>query len=159
MTTKRGIPRVYLDSDVYLSVLKGEPGRELCRDLLLAAERGDIELLASRHILIEVGSARGDRPGQAAALAFLERFLFNLEVRWAEVDLLIARQAIEISWRLRLRGADALHLATAVRLNADYFMSNDDRYPFGSVVEGCEVARPQIVWTPTLEDGEAELSA
>jgi hypothetical protein len=33
-------------------------------------------------------------------------------------------------------------------------MTLDDGFPLGKNIEGVEVSRPRIVWTPTLLDGE-----
>lgn len=144
-------PRVYLDADIFVSVLRAEPGHEICLEALQAAERNDIHLIASRFLLVEAGRWRGDAPGgQPSADALVERYLENVNVEWVEVDVVITREARRLSWQYHLYSADAVHLATAVRRSADYFMSNDLRYPHGETVEGVHVGRPSIVWTPTL---------
>jgi predicted nucleic acid-binding protein len=144
-------PRVYLDADVFVSVLKAEDDRENCREALEAAQRGDIQLVASRLLLVEVGRWAGDRPGQASADELIERFLEATRTEWVEVDIMVAREARRLSWELHLRSADAIHLATAVRRGADYFMSHDTGYPLGQTVDGVDVREPSIVWQPTLD--------
>lgn len=144
-------PRVYLDADVFVSVLKREDGYEVCLEALQAAERRDIRLIASRLLLPEVGRWRGEQQiGQPAVDALVERYLDGVDVEWSEVDLLVAREARRLSWQYHLRAGDAIHLATAVRRKADYFMSRDQAYPAGQTVEGVDVRVPSIVWQPTL---------
>ena len=49
-----------------------------------------------------------------------------------------------------MSAADTLHLAAAVRLNADYFMTHDKGFPIGHNVEGVQVIRPGVVWQESL---------
>lgn len=145
-------PRVYADADLFVSVLRKEPGHELALSVLRAAERRDIELVASRLISVEVGGWGGDRPGQVAADQLIDRYLDTVGAEWVEVDVLVARDARRLGWRYGLRAGDAIHLATAVRRNVEYFMAYDKQYPHGETVEGVAVGRPRIVWQPSLLD-------
>jgi len=150
----RNAPRVYVDADVFVSVLKGEPTAATCLSVLQAAERKDIKLVASRLLPVEIGGFKGDRPGMAEADELISRYLDSVEAEWSEVDLLVAREARRLSWELGMRAADSIHLATAIRRKADYFMTQDSGYPHNQVIDGVEVCRPRIVWAPTLFDGE-----
>lgn len=74
---------------------------------------------------------------------------------WAELNIMISREARRLSWQCRMRAADCIHLATALRRVADYLMTLDKGYPLETTVDGVEVSGPRIVWAPTLFDGEA----
>ncbi|WP_167582700.1 type II toxin-antitoxin system VapC family toxin [Kineococcus rubinsiae] len=145
-------PRVYADADLFLSVLKGEPRHAEALRVLEAAERRDIQLVASRLLAVEVGGYGGDRPGPGPAEDLLTRFLDGVGTEWVEVDLLVTREARRLAWEYRLRAGDAVHLATAVRRKADHFMSFDRGFPHGQNVEGTAVSEPVVVWQPTLYD-------
>lgn len=145
-------PRVYADSCVYLHVLLNQEHASECMKLLSAAERGDVQLIASRLVIAEVASYRNDRPGYETAAELLERFLDTTGAEWVELDVMTAHDAARLSWDHKLRSADAVHLATATRRRADYFMSYDGGFPFDQTVSGVQVTKPRIVWTPTLED-------
>jgi predicted nucleic acid-binding protein len=147
--------RIYVDSCVFVSVLKAEPGTsEMCLSLLEAAEHKNVQLIVSHLVTAEIGGYKGDRPGKAQADQLIERFLENVDAEWSELDILVAREARRVAWQYKLRSADAVHLATAILRRASHFMTLDDGFPLGKNIEGVEVSRPRIVWTPTLLDGE-----
>ena len=151
--TVNNVPLVYADACVFLEVLQRIHGK--WRDslkVLEAAERRDVQLLASRLLAVEAGRFRGDA-SQVRVDDLVFKYLESVDVQWAEVDLLIARQAHDLSWRYGIKsGADAVHLATAVRLRADFFMSRDGGFPYGETIESTLVTNPQVVWTPSLMD-------
>lgn len=150
-------PLIYADACVFLEVLQQTHGR--WRDsykVLLAAQRKDVQLLASRLLAVEVGRFRGDA-SRARVDELVLKYLESVDVQWAEVDLLVARQARELSWQFGIRsGADAIHLATAVRFRADYFMSRDGGFPYGETIDSTSVINPGVVWTPSLFDEEVD---
>jgi predicted nucleic acid-binding protein len=152
-TTK---PRVYVDAAIFVSVLKNEPTASICLAVLEAAERGDIQLIASRLLPVEVGAYKGDRVaiGKPAADDLVSRFLESVNAEWVELDVIVSREARRISWERNLRSADAIHLATAIYRKATHFMTLDEKFPLGTTIEGVEISLPRIVWVPTLLDGE-----
>ena len=151
--TASDVPLVYADACIFLEVL--QKTHEKWRDslkVLEAAQRRDIRLVASRLLAVEVGRFRGDA-SQVRVDDLVADYLESVQVQWAEVDLLIAKQAHDLSWRYGIKsGADAVHLATAVRLRADYFMSRDGGFPYGERIDSTSVLNPQIVWTASLMD-------
>lgn len=137
--------RVYLDADVYLGLIKGEAGRvEIARALLRGGQDGRFVVVASTLLYAEVcghGDVRGarDQPGvdQKITAFFEHGFL-----RWVEVDLVVAREARRLSRAHRLRGADAIHLASAIRASCDVLMTwNKNDFPIGQTVEGVDGCR------------------
>lgn len=148
-------PRVYADAVLFIDVLQGggSPVAESSLQVLEAAERHDIQLIASRLLAAEIGRFRGDRDRSSVDQLVL-RYLDSVNAEWVEVDLLVARDARRLSWQHNIKsGADSVHLATAVRRRADYFMSRDGAFPYGLRVDDVTaVTLPQVVWTPTLYD-------
>ncbi|WP_406199605.1 type II toxin-antitoxin system VapC family toxin [Streptomyces sp. NBC_01017] len=149
-------PLVYVDSCIFINVIRREA--TLWPDslkVLLAAHRGDIRLVASTLLLVELnGQKRSDeRAFRDDRDKVVEQYLESLDVEWVEVDQITARDARKISEAHRLLGADAAHLATAIRRNADYFISRDKHFPYGSTVgTRTKVVRPTLLWNPTTDD-------
>lgn len=149
-------PLVYVDSCIFVNVIRREP--MLWPDslkVLLAAHRGDIRLVASTLLLVELnGQKRADgsdfRDERDKAVS---QYLDSLDVEWVEVDQITARETRKVSEQHRLLGADAAHLATAIRRNADYFISRDRQFPYGLTVgTRTKVVGPTILWNPTTDD-------
>lgn len=148
------VPRVYADADVFLNVLMNQEHAADSEKVLAAAKRKAIKFVASRLLTVEIGGWGGDRPGPDPAAELLEDFLDSTETEWVELDVVTAREAVRLGWQYKLRASDAVHLATAVRREADYFMSYDGRFPYGERVGRTLVMRPDIVWDPIIGDTE-----
>lgn len=148
--------RLYLDADVYLGLIKGEPGRvDIARALLRGGQEKRFVVVASTLLYAEVcghGEVRaaGD---QAAADQKVSAFFEHGFIQWVEVDLTLARQARKLSRAHRLRGADAIHLASAIRASCDVLMTwNKNDFPIGQTVDGVDVREPFLFGQATLED-------
>jgi predicted nucleic acid-binding protein len=145
--------RAYLDADVWTSALIGEHGRaEAVRPILAAADAGEIKLLVSALMPIEVlGGPTRSRTQQheEAAEAIVTRSS-NIVVPAGRNVVLRARR-----YRLEhgLKTMDALHLASAVRGHADVFFTwnMDDFGRLGSEVAGVKISKPYWYGTPQLE--------
>lgn len=105
-----------------MKLLVPELGSE---DLRVAAEEAQA-LAASRLVYVEargvLGRLRADARGPAsdvdAALRLLERYWPQIGV--TEFDDAVARTAADIAERLLIRGADAVHLASALQVNGQH---------------------------------------
>jgi len=160
---RRATLRIYADSCIYLSVIKRDadliddrPRWKIARSLFAAAERGEVIICASTLVQAEVtghGDVRGAGANSDAQKLVADWFLSDY-IEWCDVDRLITRRVPELSQQYGLRGADAIHLATAIRLRAAYLISNDNGFAraHGQTVEGVQVIKPQVVWQETLED-------
>jgi predicted nucleic acid-binding protein len=149
---------------MYLSVIKRDsdliddrPRWQIARNLFRAAERGDVMILASNLVQVEVtgnGEVRSAKADSPSAELVRKWFLADW-IEWCDVDRVITHQVATLSRNFHLRGADAVHLASAIRLHADYLISNDKgfRHAHGQTIEGVQVVTPQILWQETLEDG------
>lgn len=156
--------RVYPDSCMYLSVIKrdedlvadGTPRWQVSRSLFAAAERGDLVILASTLVQAEVlgnGEVR-TKPPESRVQGMVGDWFLSDYIEWCDVDRMISRRVGELSGQYGLRGADAVHLASAIRLRADVLMSNDGGFAscHGQVIDGVRVLKPEIVWQETLDD-------
>ena len=147
------VPLVYADACLFVEVLqkKSATWRDSYK-VLGAAERRDIRFVAFRLLAVEVGRFRADRQRERVD-DLVMRYLDAVDTRWVEVDLLISREARNLSWEYNIKsGADAVHLSTAVRQKADYFMSRDGAFPYGETIGQTRVVYPQVIWEETLFD-------
>lgn len=148
--------RLYLDADVYLGLIKGEGGRvDIARTLLRGGQDGRFKVVASTLLYAEVcghGDVRA-AADQATVDQKVSAFFEHGFIEWVEVDLVVAREARRLSRTQRLRGADAIHLASAIRARCDVLMSwNKKDFPIGQTVEGVEVREPFLFGQSTIED-------
>lgn len=140
-------PRIAIDSCVLVHWLTGqEPKyREGIESLFHEVQSRQVDLLASYLLATEaLGSKRKepvDTVKENTVLSFLnDRQLINL----SQVTRQIAFGARDLSRELNLRAADAIHLASAIAVRADVFMTTDeDDYEIGSVVRGVKIELPQ----------------
>lgn len=149
-------PLVYVDACIFINVIRREA--TLWPDsmkVLLAAHRGDIRLVASTLLLVELNGQKRSDDSEFCAKRdkVVEQYLNSINIEWVEVDHITVRETRRIAEEHRLLGADAAHLATAVRRNADYFISRDKQFPYGSVVgPRTKVVQPGLLWNPTTDD-------
>lgn len=57
--------------------------------------------------------------------------------------IIAAQTAQEVAWAHKLRAGDAIHLATAIRRKADYFMSYDEAFPYGTILGQTQSPNPE----------------
>jgi predicted nucleic acid-binding protein len=79
------------------------------------------------------------RNEDAAAVTTLSGFLARLDLR--PVDQAIAATAAVLGAQYKLHAADATHLATAIRMGAHRFITNNSK-DFGGSIEEIEIAFP-----------------
>lgn len=163
-------PRIYVDSTVYLDLITeekatqpdtGEPRWKSAKALFDAVNDDRVVLAASALIETEVLVVGARKPDSDGALNLIRGWFMAESTLWTDVDRFLAREAVRLAehWHgkrasrdRRMRGADATHLAAAVRLGCDYLMTNDEGFPLGHEVEGVKVVRPSEVWPKHLFD-------
>jgi predicted nucleic acid-binding protein len=163
-------PRIYVDTCVYLDLLTknaephqdtGEPRWVSAKALFDAVNDDRVVLGASALIEAEVLCVPAVREGAQGTMDHIRGWFTAEATAWTDVDRFLAREAARLAgaWhvkranpRKRLGGADAVHLAAAVRLGCDYLMTNDGGFPIGHEVQGVRVLRPTIVWPEHLLD-------
>ncbi len=118
-------------------------------------------LAASSLIDAEVSCAGAVRNGGSGVVQKVRGWFTAASTEWADVDRFLARDAWQLAktWhskradkKKRLGGADATHLAAAVRLGCYYLMTHDEGFPLGHTVNGVQVVRPKVVWLEHLLD-------
>lgn len=134
MSTK---PRVYMDSCCYIelalqSIGRHDSGREddlwHLKELLNAAFDGEIESLTATLSIAECAHAKGDISDDVKTL--FKKFLTSGRyVLLIQDSVLVAERARNLRWvhGLALSGADAIHIASALELKCDEFLTWDER--------------------------------
>lgn len=173
MTRPEPKPVVYVDSCVYFDLLgknrdkhkeTQQPRWESARAVLDAVNADRIVLAASALIEAEVNCLAVVRDGAQTVHDRVRGWFTAASTVWTEVDRFLARDAAKIAQRFqqyvpagkKLGGADATHLAAAVRLGCTHLMTHDEAFPIGHVVDGVQVIRPAEVWPRDLLDELAE---
>lgn len=162
--------RIYVDTCVYIDLLvkneephveTGEPRWMSAKALFDAVNDDRVVLAASALIEAEVECVGAIRDGTGPVLDQVSGWFTAESTQWTDVDRFLAREAVRLAraWNLKranktkkLGGADAIHLAAAVRLDCDYLMTHDGGFPLGHDVEGVKVQRPENVWPQHLLD-------
>jgi len=137
------VPRVYLDSCYYIDVAKGEHGISdpniqahlpFVQALFLAAQNGDIEIWASTFVITECLSVDKTVTTMNVPQNVQETFLRLLKagdpVKLQAVDVFIAERARDLRWTHEINcggGADAIHVATAIELGCEEFISTNKK--------------------------------
>jgi predicted nucleic acid-binding protein len=149
--------RPYVDSNVYIALLKGtkkEPVKaELAAEILHLAETGQFNVYASTFIEAEVIKAPGETspltPGQESTIA---TYFENDWIVWLEVDRLIAQEARRVARDFGMKPPDAVHVATALKAGCDQFLTWDEKLhknePNGRVVDGVTICEPHLTGRP-----------
>lgn len=129
------------DADVLIdAAAPGHPLGAGVRSLLLESDRStqEQECIGSVLLLPELLS-KPSRDGADAEVTALLQVLARLDL--IGVDEAIAALAVDLGARHRLRTADAIHLATAVSVGADRFITNNRR-DFGAGIDEIDVTYP-----------------
>lgn len=138
--------RPYLDSSVYIAAIKGEEGRaEIARDILTGASRGEIQIVAATFVIAEVIRMKGTpAPLPADQERVIDGFLMQDYITWVELDVSLAQQARRAARTYGLKPADAVHLVSAARGDADVLLRWDDKFRLdeGGTYEGIAVHQP-----------------
>jgi uncharacterized protein len=133
--------RVYLDSSALLKRVIEEPESEHLRVALLGHVDEHAVLVSSRLASIEVSRAIRRRfdAGYATAAEFVDDAMSGV----AEYS--IGDEVVSLSRRLNpngLRSLDAIHVASAMLLDADVMVTYDDRMADAGQLNGLRCAAP-----------------
>jgi len=135
-------PRVYIDSCYYIDVAKGrlsltlDPGRDqhipFIEKLLLAALNDDVEIWAPTFVIAEcLAVEKGDMDVPPEVREMFSRILTSgSPVKMQAVDVFIAERARDLRWIHHIKcggGADSIHVATALELNCEEFISTNSK--------------------------------
>lgn len=160
-------PLLYVDSCVYLDLVMrnedthadtGEERWRSAKAVFDAVNENDVRLASSSLVEAEVCCNGESRKDKKRIRELVSGWFTARSTAWVEIDRYLAREAVRITnvWQgkgegdKRMSAADALHLAAALRLGADYFMTHDRGFPIGHRVDGMFVTRPDVVWQESL---------
>ena len=137
------VRRVSLDASCWIDLIEDTSGIHPLRSLLLAADRGEIVIVASAALLIEVLPEHPARPNSKEARRKVRDQLRAAETDLIDVGTRIADKAAEYRVRFHpMKTWDAVHLATAVVGECDVLFVNDGDFPLDQDVDGVWVSRP-----------------
>jgi predicted nucleic acid-binding protein len=141
-----------LDSSVYIAAINQEVDRaETARQILGAADRGDIQIVAATWVAAEVIKMKGEAlPLSVEKENEIDEIFQSKRITWVELDLSVAIEARHIARDHGLRPGDAVHLASAIRGKADVLLRWDGRFNASGVINGIEVCDPYWYGTPEL---------
>lgn len=166
--------RIYVDTCVYLDLLTAnkelhaetqEQRWKSAKALFDAVNDDRVVLGASALIEAEVQCVGAVRDGSEPILDQVRGWFTAESTQWTDVDRFLARDAAKLAREChphradsskKLGGADATHLAAAIRLRCDYLMTHDGGFPIGQEVGGVKVLRPKEVWPKHLLDDLSE---
>lgn len=130
------------DADVLIyAAAPGHPLGTRVRALFAAAKNG--EAGAGSVLLLPEVLGKPLRDGARDEVRVLAGLLARLDLR--PVDLATAELATALSGRYQLRAADAVHLATAIGLGADRFITNN-RKDFPASISEIAITYPDDLW-------------
>jgi predicted nucleic acid-binding protein len=135
------------DALIYAAV----PGHRLGRRVAALFQRAGSGTMAGTGsvLLLPEVLSKPLRDGSADEIRVLAGLLARLDLR--PVDRATAELAAALSSRYRLRTADATHLATAVSMGADRFITNNKR-DFGAGITEIDVTYPDDLPDPVVPD-------
>jgi predicted nucleic acid-binding protein len=147
------IPRIYLDSCVYIELFVGSPGTarfDASAALLRSAIRGELRIVASEMVRVEVAHL-GGVPSQG--LRSIDEAFDSPALLWIQLDRTIARAARAVVERGVLKPADAIHLCSAAIGKAESLCTWDSRLLSASRDPAAEVP----IYRPEDRPGQQSL--
>jgi predicted nucleic acid-binding protein len=113
--------------------------------LLHDSDTGKVQLLGSTLLLVEVLGGGLSAPVDPVMENRILRLLRDPETTTLiPTSVQVGLLAREVSRELRLKAPDAIHLASAVFVGADLFMTLDaDDFPIGQEIRGVKVELPR----------------
>lgn len=120
--------KVYVDTAVLIYTLKVNTDYfDLLKPLWIMFQAGQIELISSELIMMEV-LVLPLRNNNESLISDYEQLLLNSATQLIPIDQFILRQAANLRASNRLKTPDAIHAATAMAVNCDLFITNDNGF-------------------------------
>lgn len=149
--------RRYWDSNVFLGWLNDEKDKAPeCEGVLDAAEEGKVEIVTSALTLTEVIKKKGEKPIPKEHEQKIRDFFEQPWIIVRDVDRFVAERARDLIWSQGLKSADAIHLATALRLGLTVMDTYDEKL---IALDGklgkppLRIGKPSMPHTPDLFPG------
>jgi predicted nucleic acid-binding protein len=147
--------RPYVDSNVYISTLRGPKAEDeqkfrTSAEILHLAESGAFNIYASTFIEAEVIKAPGEAvPITSEQEAIIAAYFENDFIIWYDLDRLIAQRARQVARDHGMKPPDAVHVATALQARCDQFLTWDEKlHKGGRVIDGLTICEPHLAGRP-----------
>jgi predicted nucleic acid-binding protein len=126
---------IYLDSNIVIyAVEKNHSWMRATQTLLEQIDSGHFDAMTSELVLAEVLAAPMAVKNHRLVQAYGELFAADSGLRLLPVNRFVLKLAADIRGQLKLKLADAIHVATARLARCDYFLTQDER--LGRVLAG-----------------------
>ncbi len=117
--------KVYVDTAVLIYTLEVNTDYfDLLKPLWIMFQAGDIELISSELIMMEV-LVLPLRNNNESLISDYEQLLLNSAMQLVPIDQSILRQAANLRATNSIKTPDAIDAATAMAVNCDLFITND----------------------------------
>lgn len=137
--------RRYWDSDCFLGWLAAEEDKiKPCQQVLLLAERSDIEIITSALTLAEVLHLKGKPPLPAEKKEQIVRFFRRSYIGTISVTRKIAEDGRDLVWDHGIRPKDAIHVASALAAKANVLNTFDNRL----INKNGKIGNPTLIIEP-----------
>ncbi|WP_171110646.1 PIN domain-containing protein [Streptomyces sp. Z423-1] len=136
--------RVYLDACCYIDWAEGKHSSAASETWLLAARKGQVQIIASTAMFAEARGTGNNGHQDLAGEQRIRQLLQEPYVTLVDVTRRIGLRARAISIeRPRIKGMDALHLATAIHTECEVFLSRNFRdFSSGEQYQGVWLEEP-----------------
>lgn len=120
--------RIYWDSDAFLGLFQEEPGKvDLCKGTLERANDGEVVIFASALTIAEVLWLKGGPRLPATKADIVRKFFRHSYIRVRNVTRAIAEDAQGLVWNNGIKPKDAIHVATALDVEATALETFDEQ--------------------------------
>ena len=120
--------KVYVDTAVLIYTLEENTDYfDLLKPLWIKFQAQEIELISSELILMEV-LVLPLRNNDESLISDYEQLLLDSAMQLIPINQSILRQAANLRATNRLKTPDAIHAATALSINCDLFITNDNGF-------------------------------
>ncbi|MGN7294335.1 type II toxin-antitoxin system VapC family toxin [Rhizobium sp. SAFR-030] len=117
--------RTYLDSNIIIYLVDGEPVRQTGTARLIRSLKLDTDFVTSEMTVGECLRGAFRRSNRGSAQSYRDLLLNPEFVALVPVDLALIQRATELGAELNMKLIDAIHVATAEALSCDVFLTND----------------------------------
>lgn len=130
------VDRIYMDSNCFIESVKSSIGNAqtdrdndlwFIKNLLIASQRGDVEVITSYLTLAECRHVSQGGPTPEVMRLFRSILSSGKVVKLAQLTKATAERARDLHWKdgINLGGADAIHVATALNTGCKEFLGFD----------------------------------
>ena len=142
------LERRYWDSDCFLGWLQADDGKiEPCRQVLILAAKGDLEIITSALTIAEVLHLRGRQPIPPDKRKQVTDFFKLSYIITMSITRRIAEDSRDLVWDYGIEPKDALHVATAIKAKVDVFNTFDKAL----IGKSLQVGNPKLpIEAPTV---------